>query len=182
MAKLGKTWLSLHKLDQPLPNFAYLGLTLPNLAKLDCFCPFLSVSVSFCQFLSVFVRFCLFLSVSVCFCLFLSVYKLFNRSGVDGAVLQSKYLQKNIPNGKSQGAELLRECSSHTMCHVSHVMCHLSPVTCILSYVKKYIYLKKIFKKNNWLTWWSQSLEGLLSTGPTPSSFQSCPKYYQICS
>ena len=41
----------------------------------------------------------------------------------------------SIPNRKSQGAEILRQCSSHTMCHVSCVMCHLSLVTCHVSYV-----------------------------------------------
>ena len=61
---------------------------------------------------------------------------------------------------------------SHVNCHLSHVKCHLSPVTCqkcfyIFFYYKKnkYISLKK-----NWTKWWSQSVEGLLSTGPTPSS------------
>ena len=33
------------------------------------------------------------------------------------------------------GAEILRECSSHTKCHVSCVTCHLSLVTCHLSHV-----------------------------------------------
>ena len=32
-------------------------------------------------------------------------------------------------------AEILRECSSHTMCHVSRVTCHVSRVTCHVSRV-----------------------------------------------
>ena len=55
-------------------------------------------------------------------------------------------------------------------CHVSHVTCHLSPVTC----QKKFFFdiLIHIFflRKKNWTKWWSQSVQGLLSTGPTPSS------------
>ena len=43
----------------------------------------------------------------------------------------------------------MRECSAPTTCHMSRVMCHMSCVTC-----------------NNFL-----SVEGLLSTRPTPSSF-----------
>ena len=43
---------------------------------------------------------------------------------------------------------------SHVTCRMAHVTCHMSRVTC-----------------NFFLTkWWSSSVEGLLSTGPTPSS------------
>ena len=64
----------------------------------------------------------------------------------------------------------------HCPCHMSCVTCHLSPGTWQKDYFflfkknnkskKKYIYSseKKLTK------WWSQSVEGLLSTGPTPSS------------
>ena len=48
-------------------------------------------------------------------------------------------------------------------CHMSYVTCHMSRVTCHVSYVKK----KKL---KNVIKWWSLSVEGLLSTGPTPSS------------
>ena len=43
----------------------------------------------------------------------------------------------------------------HVTCHLSHVTCHMSRVTCHVS---------------KWTKWWSLSVEGLLSTGPTPSS------------
>ena len=45
--------------------------------------------------------------------------------------------------------EILKECSSHTMCHVSHVMCHMSRVTCHMSHVKcqKKKKKKKIMRK-----------------------------------
>ena len=48
---------------------------------------------------------------------------------------------------------------SHVICHMSGVRCHVSRVTCN-------IFLKYFFTK-----WWNFSGEGLLSTGPTPSSF-----------
>ena len=54
----------------------------------------------------------------------------------------------------------MRECSPppHVTCHMSHVTCHMSHVTCHYYYY--------------FLTqWWSLSVEGLLSTGPTLSSF-----------
>ena len=41
----------------------------------------------------------------------------------------------SIPNRKSQRAEILRECSSHTMCHLSHVK------------IFSFFHLKKILKK-----------------------------------
>ena len=51
---------------------------------------------------------------------------------------------------------------SHVMCHVSRVTCHMSRVTC-----HNFFYYLFFF----WTKWWSLSVEGLLSTGPTPSSF-----------
>ena len=42
----------------------------------------------------------------------------------------------------------MRECSSHTMCHVSLVTCHLSPVTSLFLF-KKYIYIFLYIKFNN---------------------------------
>ena len=77
----------------------------------------------------------------------------------------------SIPHRKCEGAEILRECSSHTMCHVSAFMCHLSCVTCHVSPVtfhlshvkKKYIlfffFTKKliilnIFWQSGGASWW----------------------------
>ena len=48
------------------------------------------------------------------------------------------------------------------MCHMSGVTCHMSCVTSQVSSVIIFFLLKK---------WWNQSVEGLLSTGPTPSNF-----------
>ena len=48
-------------------------------------------------------------------------------------------------------------------CHTSRVTCHLSPVTCNF-----FLYIIFLLKR-----WWSSSVEGLLSTGPTPSSFSN---------
>ena len=51
----------------------------------------------------------------------------------------------------------------HVMCHVSRVMCHMSHVTSQVSHVNFFFFF---------LTkWWSLWVEGLLSMGPTPSSF-----------
>ena len=52
---------------------------------------------------------------------------------------------------------------SRVTCHMSHVMCHMSGVTCHVSHVIIFFFFRTI--------WWSLSVEGLLSTGPTPSSF-----------
>ena len=49
---------------------------------------------------------------------------------------------------------------SHVTCHVSRVTCHVSHVTC-------HILLFLFFFRTKW---WSLSGEGLLSTGPKPSS------------
>ena len=38
------------------------------------------------------------------------------------------------PNRKSKGAEIFRECSPPTICHVSHVTCHMLHVTCQVSH------------------------------------------------
>ena len=74
--------------------------------------------------------------------------KVINRHGVAGAVLQSPLLLILInidsvtlflqsfktsldPNRKSQGAEILRECSPHVTYQVSGVTCQVSHVTCL---------------------------------------------------
>ena len=52
-------------------------------------------------------------------------------------------------------------------CYMSRVTCHVSHVTCHVSHVIFFFFLFFLF----FLTkWWSSSVEGLLSTGPTPSS------------
>ena len=55
------------------------------------------------------------------------------------------------------------------MCHISCVTCHMSPVTCPISNVTFFSFF--FITKLCWTRWWSQSVEGLLSTGSTPSSF-----------
>ena len=52
------------------------------------------------------------------------------------------------------------------MCHVSRVTCHMSCVTCHVSHVI-YIHFLFFFRTK----WWALLVEGLLSTGPTPSSY-----------
>ena len=49
------------------------------------------------------------------------------------------------------------------MCHVSRVTCHVSRVMC-----HNFFSLFLLFFRT---MWWSLSVEGLLSTGPTPSSY-----------
>ena len=87
----------------------------------------------------------------------------------------------NSPTVRARQLKFLRECSPHTMCHLSCVTRHVSPTH--LPHVgfrnKKYIcisiYFFFIFSVNkvekNWTKGWSQSVEALLSTGPTQSSF-----------
>ena len=59
---------------------------------------------------------------------------------------------------------MLRECSSNTMCHVSPVTCHMSRVTCHI------LFFLLLFYKKNMEEVVDLVVEGLLSTGPTPSS------------
>ena len=55
----------------------------------------------------------------------------------------------------------------HVTCHVSRITCHVPHVTCHMSGVT-------FFSSSFFLTkWWSLSVEGLLLTGPTPSSLLS---------
>ena len=62
-------------------------------------------------------------------------------------------------------------------CHVSHVTCHVSPVTCkkkklFFVNIYIYIYIYIFLNKKKWKKWWRYSVEGLLSTGHTPSSLE----------
>ena len=63
---------------------------------------------------------------------------------------------------------------SYITCNVSRVMCHVSPVMCHLSLVKKNYNIFFIFYSalKYWTKGWSQLVEGLLSTGPTLSSYR----------
>ena len=57
--------------------------------------------------------------------------------------------------------------------HVSHVTCHMSCVRCQVSGVRCHIFILFIFLGGT--KWWNYSVEGLLSTGPTPSSCRTAP-------
>ena len=57
------------------------------------------------------------------------------------------------------------------MCHMSRVTCHVSHVTCNVSHVILFNFFRT--------KWGSLSVEGLLSTGPTPSSLNKIYKF--IC-
>ena len=69
-------------------------------------------------------------------------------------------------------------------CHMSRVTYHVSPVTCHKTIFfdicckkkRKEIIFIYICSETNWTMWWSQSVEGLLSMGPTLSSFQVSPR------
>ena len=74
----------------------------------------------------------------------------------------------SIQSPKSQGAQNLRECSSPIKCLISGVTCHVSHVRCPVSESMYYYYYYYIFFFTNWR---SKSMKGLLSMGPTPSSF-----------
>ena len=60
----------------------------------------------------------------------------------------------------------MREGSPPSTCHLPYVTCHVSHVTCHVSHVT--CHCRNIYF---FTVWWSYSVEGLLSTGPTPSSF-----------
>ena len=65
---------------------------------------------------------------------------------------------------------------SCVMCHVSCVMCHMACVTCHMSHVQIFfLHYKKKKSLKKWTKWGSLSVEGLLSTRPTPSSFTKLP-------
>ena len=66
-----------------------------------------------------------------------------------------------IPNWKSKGAEILRECSLFIPHYVSCVTRHMSRVTCPLSHVK--ICLKKIGQSGGAGLLWHISISGSLS-------------------
>ena len=112
---------------------------------------------------------------------------------VHWVILLFKYLQNPVnPNRKSQGAEILRACSSLTMHHMSHDMCQVSGVICQVSGVNfpvSGVTFFSFFSSDQvvelvcggsvinrapssflflffllWTKWWSQSVEGLLST------------------
>ena len=117
---------------------------------------------------------------------------IFNKPGVAGAVLhtpslliQSWFVEIYSKHSQSQAGRA-RELefwenvhpTQRVMCHMSRVTCHLSHITCHMSDVNKkniFFYTKKNIKKKifqkNWARWLSWSVEGLLSTGPTPSSY-----------
>ena len=107
-----------------------------------------------------------------------------NRPGVARAVLQSASWSihsftewvsdpfppnlQNIINHKPEelGSWNFERMFTPTTCHMSHVTCHVSHITCHTSRVRCHMshFLLLLIK------WWSLSVEGLLSTGPTPSS------------
>ena len=62
----------------------------------------------------------------------------------------------------------------HTMCHVSSITCQMSHFTCRLScFTFQVSHVTCFFLFFSFRKWWSQFVEGLLSMGPTPSSFQT---------
>ena len=65
---------------------------------------------------------------------------------------------------------------SHVTCHVSHVTCHVSHVMCHVSHVTFFYFF--IFLPRGW----SFLVEGLLSTGPTPSSYTLKPIFLFLIS
>ena len=103
-------------------------------------------------------------------------YKHLCHSLIDKLILLYRILKTLcIPNWKSWWAEVLKECSPPTMCYMSlvtfHVSgrCHISCVRCQVSGVT-IIFVIIIFKFIFSAKWWGLSWEGLLSTGPNPSS------------
>ena len=98
-------------------------------------------------------------------------------------VCENIFQTLSILNRTSKGAEILREFSSHTMCHVSCVTCHMkrityhvSPVACHLS--KNFSHINFFFiPQKDWTKWRRKSVEGLVSKGPAPYSLLLKAKY-----
>ena len=56
-------------------------------------------------------------------------------------------------------------------CHMSGVTCQVSDFSCQVSFFFFFFFSSFFFRKK----WWSWSVEGLVSTGPTPSSLDTNP-------
>ena len=95
------------------------------------------------------------------------MHPLVNRPVVAGAGQSSKhqYCQAIRPSELTFWENV--HSPPHVTCHMSYVMCHMWWLTCHVSHVVKYIYICIFFLTK----WWSLSLKGVLSTGPTLSSF-----------
>ena len=80
------------------------------------------------------------------------------------SITQQSFSSQSSGHHKSQtirGRELnLRECSPSTKCQMSHVTCYVLHVMCLVSCVLCHYYFYFCM-----IMWWSQSVEGLLSTG-----------------
>ena len=117
----------------------------------------------------------------------------FYRPGVAGAVLQRPvwlihsltdplwtYLQQTY-TPKLQDLEswhLEWRFTYPLTCHVSCVTCHVLRVTCHMSGVRCHVSLFFFFSSSFFTKLWSYSVEGLSSTGLTPSSLYS--EYYLL--
>ena len=82
----------------------------------------------------------------------------------------------SIPNCKSQGYKIFREFSNVTMSHMSGVTCNVAHVMCHMSGVMCHHFLFLFFFNK----WCSQSVEGLLSMRPTPSSLKRQGGNYKL--
>ena len=70
------------------------------------------------------------------------------------------------PNHRNYGAEMLRECSPHTMCHMSGVRCQVSGFMCQVSRVRCHKSGVTIF------FWGAQRGGGSVINEASPSSFK----------
>ena len=124
-------------------------------------------------------------------------YKQLCHSLINQVILSLRVFKTiSLQNLKSLGAQILREYSSPTLCHMSGVRCqvsgvtsHVSSVTCQVSHVTflfvKYIY---IFLSSFLLfllfqtKWWSQSVQGCYQCGlPSLVLLDLNKKRYTIC-
>ena len=56
--------------------------------------------------------------------------RLFNNSVANSSFSSHSSKPLSFPNRKSYGAEIFRECSPYTVCHISHVLCYILHITC----------------------------------------------------
>ena len=96
----------------------------------------------------------------------------FNHSLINSSFSSNIFQKLSVPNRKSQGAGILRECSSHTMCHMYGVTCHLSCVTCRMSPVTCHMSPVTCQKKITFFFVYKKKLDGVGPVDNRPSTEQ----------
>ena len=86
---------------------------------------------------------------------------------------ESSFGRASLPNRKSKGAEILRECWPSLTCHMSCITDQVSLVTCHMPNINQLFCFSFFFSDHVW-----KLVGGGLSIGPTPSSIYSNYSYF----